>query len=281
MLTLRLRLLILALIASLVIAIVSWPSPAVSSSVQEGKTLAVNGVNIFYREQGKGEALLLLHGGMGTLESWVNQVPEFSKHYRVITPDSRGQGRSTDAVGPLSYHAMAEDMIALMDALQIKQAYVVGWSDGGNIGLDMAINHPKRLKGLVAYGANGAVAGLQSSFTDYLSKASVKDLVNDMGREYLAVSARPDYLPIIADKVRNMWLKEPNFTEMDYKKILAPSLILDGAKEEFIRPEHACEIAAKIPKSRCLMLDGVGHFAMASDTRRFNDTVLHFLKQYP
>ena len=253
---------------------------ASSLSAGVGKTITVNGVNIYYREQGKGDVLLLLHGGMGTLESWSYQVPEFSKYYRVITPDSRGQGRSTDAAGPLTYHDMAEDMIALMDALKIQSAYVVGWSDGGNTGLDMAIHHPQRVKALVAYGANGNVAGLQGSFVDYLTKASVPQLVKDMGSEFLAVSPRPEYLPIIADKVRNMWLKEPNFTQSDYDKIRAPSLILDGLNEEYIRPDHACTMAAQIKGARCQMLDGVGHFAMANDTERFNSLVLSFLAEH-
>lgn len=281
MITIRLRVLLVALLVALAIGAFSWSRTAISSPQLSGKIAAVNGVNIYYREQGKGEPLLLLHGGMGTLESWSHQAPEFSKRYRVITPDSRGQGRSTDGTGPLTYHDMAEDMIALMDKLQVKTAYIVGWSDGGNIGLDMAINHPDRVKALVAYGANGSIAGLQQSFVDYLTKASVDQLVKDMGSEYLAVSPRPEYLPIIANKVRNMWLKEPNFTKTDYEKIRAPSLILDGETEEFILPSHACEIAGQIANSRCLLLSGVGHFAMANDTRRFNQTVLQFLAANP
>ena len=81
--------------------------------------------------------MILLHGGFASADPWkIYQVPAFSQHYQVITPDSRGQGRTTDGEVPLSYHLMAEDMIRLMDYLEINSAYIVGWSDGAIIGID-------------------------------------------------------------------------------------------------------------------------------------------------
>ena len=102
--------------------------------------------------------------------SWFNQVPVFSKQYRLITPDYRGQGRTTNSDTPLSYDLMAEDIVRLMDYLGYDSAYIVGWSDGGTIAIDLAIHHPEHVKALVAYGAKINPNGLTDSYHESNSK---------------------------------------------------------------------------------------------------------------
>ena len=173
---------------------------------------------------------------------------------------------------------MAKDIINLMDKLKIPSAHIVGWSDGGNIGIDMAIHYPERVKKLVAYGANINPAGLQKHFLDYLRTVSPEKMERDNGSEFLALSQHPERLPIIAKKIRNMWLAEPNFSAAELAKITAPTLIMDGEEEELIRPEHAKEIAAAIPNAKLVMLPHVGHYATFKTPKLWNDTVLNFLK---
>lgn len=234
-------------------------------------------ITIYLEEAGKGEPIIFLHGGMGGATSWVNQVEFFSKQYRVITPESRGQARTTDSKAALTCHLMAEDMIRLMEKLKISSAYIVGWSDGGNIGIDMAIHHPDRVKKLVAYGANINPAGLQNHFLEYLRTVSPEKMQRDNGSDYLALSPTPERLPVIAEKIRIMWLAEPKFSAAELAKITTPTLIMDGQQEELIRPDHAKEIAALIPKSRLVMLPKVGHFGMFQASKEWNDAVIKFL----
>src|SRR5207249_683353 len=91
---------------------------------------AVNGIEISYLVYGHGPPLLLMHGGGGRALSLPRQIWDFGRHYRVIAPDARSHGASTDPGDTLSYHVMAEDMIALLDHVRVGRADIVGWSDG-------------------------------------------------------------------------------------------------------------------------------------------------------
>jgi pimeloyl-ACP methyl ester carboxylesterase len=249
-----------------------------ASSSSSGKRIDLGDISMYVEDYGKGQPIIFLHGGLGSANSWAYQVPVFAKEYRVITPESRGQARTTDANLPITYHLMAEDIIRLMDKLNIPAAYIVGWSDGGNIGIDVALNHPSRVKAVVAYGANINPAGLQNHFLDYLRTASPAKMQSDNGSDYLALAPNPKNLPIIAEKIRTMWLTEPNFTPTQLAKITVPALIMDGQQEELIRPDHAAEIAAAIPKAKLVMLPNVGHYAVFKTPELWNKTVMEFLK---
>ncbi|MEP6893827.1 MAG: alpha/beta hydrolase [Gaiellaceae bacterium] len=113
---------------------------------------AVNGLNMYYEDHGEGPALLLLHGGSGSIpEKW---IPFFSPPFRVIAMEQMGHGRTADVTErPFHYHDMAEDTVELMRQLGIARAAIVGYSDGGIIGLDMAIHHPGRVTKLAITGA--------------------------------------------------------------------------------------------------------------------------------
>src|ERR1043165_4967477 len=122
----------------------------------------VNGISLHYEIYGQGPPVLVLHGAGAFLESMHYFISALAPGHTVIAVDSRGQGRSTDSGAPLTYAAMGSDMIQLMDTLRLKQADVVGWSDGGIVGLDMAMKHPGRVRRLVAIGANYDTAGIDA-----------------------------------------------------------------------------------------------------------------------
>ena len=130
------------------------PAPLPAPEAETSGYAKVNGVEIYYTIHGTGEPLILLHGGLGTTEDWGGQIAAFSSKYKVINIASRGHGRSTRDDQAYSYHLMASDVLAVMDVLSIKKAIIVGSSDGGNIGIDIAINNPDRLVKLFAFGAN-------------------------------------------------------------------------------------------------------------------------------
>jgi pimeloyl-ACP methyl ester carboxylesterase len=133
---------------------------AVSSEAHGGQYANINGVRIWYETYGSGPPVLVLHGGTGSLEDMHKQIRALAATRFVVALDSRGHGRSTDSDAPLSYTLMADDMLRLLDHLNIRQTDIVGWSDGGIIGLDLAMHHPERVGRLVAIGANYDVDGL-------------------------------------------------------------------------------------------------------------------------
>src|SRR5882762_7148064 len=95
---------------------------------------------------GSGAPMLIIHGNGGSINNFVMQIPYFSKKYKVILADSRAQGKSVDNTDSLSYEMMADDYAALLTALHIDSANVIGWSDGGIEGLLLAIRHPEKVR---------------------------------------------------------------------------------------------------------------------------------------
>lgn len=253
-------------------------TPTVAATQVITEFAKLNDITMYYASYGEGDPLILLHGALGSGDNFVYQVPEFSKTYRVITPDSRGQGRSTDSDEPLTYHLMAEAVVQLMDYLELQSAFIVGWSDGGNIGLDLAINHPDRVRALVTYGANASPAGLNSNATSFFESASAETLQAELGAEYLTLSATPDYLPVIVEKVRTMVLSEPNFTAEQLATIASPTLIADGSLDQVIDREHVKWIAASIPGAELKLIAGADHYAPRALPVPFNRAVLGFLE---
>jgi len=151
------------------------PTPSLPKPMQSGYAPA-NGVKLWYATFGRGEPVILLHGGLANANYWGHQVRALEGHYRVIVMDSRGHGRSTRNAEPYGYDLMASDVIGLMDFLKINKAAIVGWSDGAIIGLDIAMHHPERVSKLFAFAANSDPSGVvdiakSPVFTAYIARA--------------------------------------------------------------------------------------------------------------
>jgi pimeloyl-ACP methyl ester carboxylesterase len=119
-----------------------------------GKYAEIRGFKMYYEVYGKGEPLLIIHGNGGSIKDFRYQIPYFAKKYQVILADSRAQGKSNNDKDTLSYEMMSDDLNALMDQLKIKNANVIGWSDGGIEGLLLAMRNPDKVKMLAVTGAN-------------------------------------------------------------------------------------------------------------------------------
>jgi CubicO group peptidase (beta-lactamase class C family)/predicted ester cyclase len=242
----------------------------------------VNDITMYYEIHGEGEPLLFLHGGtVAGAESHPDQIPVFAKEYRVIVPDLRGHGRTTDSDQPLSYALIASDLVQLLDHLNIDQAYVVGFSDGGIIGLDLAIHYPERVRKLVAAGANFTVDGLTD---EWLEEIEVFTAVETYPQElaepfYLNIAPDPDHFPVLLEKVREMWLTQPNYTLEELGNITAPTLIIDGGLGEVVRPEHVQEMAEAIPGAKLQLIPDTGHLAPIEKPEEWNEAVIAFLRE--
>lgn len=249
-------------------------APALPEPVQSGMA-PVNDIEMYYATYGDpaNPPLLLLHGGLGNADYFVNQIPAFSEQYYVITADSRGHGRSTMSEQQIGYALMASDVLALLDYLKLDAVNLVGWSDGGIIGLDIAIHHPDRLIRLVAYGANYNPSGVNP---DVATNERFNQYIEMAAGDYARLSPNPDNFETFLNNISNMWATEPNYTEEQMQGITVPTLILDGMQEEAIFPEHDLEMARLIPNADLVLMGGVGHFAMWEKTEDFNDIVLDF-----
>jgi pimeloyl-ACP methyl ester carboxylesterase len=217
-------------------------------NVQAEARVDINGISLYYETYGEGAPVLVLHGGSAFLETMHNQITALADDHFVVAPDSRAHGRTSDADGvPLSYAQMADDMIALMDHLQIDKADIVGWSDGGNIGIDVAIRYPTRVGKLVTYGSNFHTNGLVPDEEGEGINSSPDDPNWEVVRSfYQSVAPNPDHWPVFHGKLMTMWDSQPTFTIGDLGGISSPVLVMAGEFDS-IKETHTREMASSIP----------------------------------
>jgi pimeloyl-ACP methyl ester carboxylesterase len=240
-----------------------------SGKARAGHYANVNGVSIYYETYGAGQPVLVLHGGLGSIEGMSYQIRALAKAHLVVAADSRGQGRSTDTDAPLSYSSMADDMSNLLDQLKIDRADVVGWSDGAIIGLDLAIRYPARVRRLVAISANYNVDGIPQDSTAEIEVPLVPI-------RYRILAKNPAYWPIIYRKVVTMWRTQPNYTLDDLGHIKAPTLIMAG-EFDIIKREHTAQLSKAIPGSQELIIMGATHTVPTDRPETVNHHILDFL----
>ena len=201
---------------------------------------------------------LLIHGGLGNADVWGFQVPELVKSHKVIVADSRGHGRSTRSEQPFGYELMASDYLALLDRLGIDQTALVGWSDGGIIGLDIAIRHPERLSALYAFAANYVPEGVKPTVeTDPTFGAYIERMAAD----YTRLSPTPDEFDAFVEQISQMWATQPHYTKDELRAIPVRTVVFDGDHDEAIKREHTAKMAEPIPEAKLVIMKDPSHFA--------------------
>jgi pimeloyl-ACP methyl ester carboxylesterase len=236
-----------------------------------GKYYNIRGFKMYCEVYGKGQPLLIIHGNGGSINNFVYQIPFFSKKYKVIIADSRAQGKSADSGDSLSYEMMADDYAALLDAMKIDSAYVIGWSDGGINALLLAIRHPEKVKKLASTGAN-----LVPDTT-----AVPQEVWDMVFPEYNSLKAKSskNVQEKNSYKLLRLLVEQPHISLSDLKKISCPTLII-GGDHDVIKPEHTLLIAQNIPRSYLWILPNSGHSTPVVYRDDFNKTVDKFFSAH-
>jgi pimeloyl-ACP methyl ester carboxylesterase len=232
------------------------------------------GARIWYETYGSGSPVILLHGGLGQSGNWGYQVPELvSSGHRAVLIDSRGHGRSTRDLRPFTYELMASDVLAVMDALHLENAAVVGWSDGACTGLVLARQAPARIAGVFYFACNMDPSGTKPfELTPTIQRCLARHI-----RDYAELSATPDQFQAFAEAVQQMQRTEPNYSPRDLAEIHVPIAIVQSEHDEFIKLEHAEYLARSIPGAELILLPGVSHFAPLQRPEQFNGVMRAFL----
>jgi pimeloyl-ACP methyl ester carboxylesterase len=236
-----------------------------------GKYADIRGFKMYYETYGKGEPLLIIHGNGGSINNFVYQIPYFAKNYQVIIADSRAQGKSIDHTDSLSYEMITDDLNALLDKLNLKQCYVIGWSDGGIEGLMLAIHHPDKVKKLAVTGANlwPDTSAVDPFVYNYALKLNLK------GQD--TIKKIKNVTPEMKNQLKLLHLLtyEPHIKLDDVKKITCPTLVI-GGDHDVIRTKHTMLIAKTIPNSYLWILPNSGHSTPIYYKDLFNQVVGDF-----
>jgi pimeloyl-ACP methyl ester carboxylesterase len=240
------------------------------SNAAAGNYYSVRGIRLYVEQYGQGKPLLLIHGNGGSISSMASIIPYFSKHYKVIAVDSRAQGKSKDDSDTLSFEMMADDNAALLNTLHLDSAYVIGWSDGGIVALELAMRHPDKVIKLASSGAN--------LWPD--STAILPSLWKDDKKYYDSTHSKV----FTTDKEKNDWKLfmldwlQPNIPLSALQRIVCPALIISG-DHDLIRLEHTLKIYQNIPKANLWIVPNSSHGTLIDHPDEFTKTVDDFFQK--
>lgn len=236
-----------------------------------GKYYNIRGFKMYCEIYGTGKPLLMIHGNNGSINAFENNIPYFAKRYKVIVADSRSQGKSVDPQDSLSFEMMADDEAALLNALHIDSAYIVGWSDGGIIALLLAMRHPEKVIKLLATGANlwPDSTDIDIFPSDYKNEKKQFDTTNT--KNLVTPKLKNDWKMFLLD-----WL-QPNISLSSLQSIKCPSLIICG-DHDVIKIEHTVLIYQNIPHAYLWVVPNSSHSTFRDHRDEFDEQINEFFK---
>jgi len=245
--------------------------------VSENGAYVDAGVRTYYESHGEGEPLLLLHGGLCTIETFSGQMPELAKRFRVILPERRGHGRTADVDGPITYEAMARDTVAFMEALGIGSAHLVGYSDGAIVGMLVAMRRPDLVRRLVSISGNFDCDGLTDEGRAFLESMQPDTFIPMLVDMYKKTSPDgPEHWPVVFEKVRRMALNEPKISPAELGSIKARTLVMT-ADRDLMTLEHTVALFRAVPGAQLCIVPGTTHALLFEKPAVVNAAVLAFL----
>lgn len=215
--------------------------------------ITVNGVRLWYEDRGEGRPLLLVHGNGESSEIFDRVIPALAEHFRVIAVDSRCHGRSQDPAA-ITYDLMARDLIDLIRTLGLHRPIFYGFSDGGIVGLLIAMKEPELLGKLIVSGANLNPGGLR-----WITRLGIR-------LEHMRYPS----------KLTGLMLREPDISPEALGKIQVPTVVLAGSRD-VVKPGHTRLIARSIPGSTLRILPGEGHGSYIIHSPKLYDILKPYL----
>ncbi|MBO0936322.1 alpha/beta hydrolase [Fibrella sp. HMF5335] len=239
------------------------------NNAKVGKYYAVNRVKLYVEEYGAGKPLLLIHGNGGSLNDFSKTIPYFAKSRRVIAVDSRAHGKSVDPGDSLSFEMMADDFAALLTTMKVDSADVIGWSDGGINALLLALRHPRKVRRLVATGAN--ITPDSTALVPSLWKQQQKAYTQNRDKVLTTAKEKNDWKVFVLDVL------QPNIPFTALQAVRCPSLIVAGDRDVIVA-QHTVAIFQHIPHAQLWILPDSGHATLIDHADEFNRKVDQFFK---
>lgn len=244
-----------------------------------GRFADIDDIKIHYKVYGKGDPVIMLHGSLESMNDWQRQVPEFSRRYQVITMDNRGHGMSTFSDRKMDYALMAEDVLKLMNVLKIDSAHIVGFGDGGIMGLYLAINHPEKVRKLVAIGANYKV-DTTAVYGQVLNKVKAWD--DDKMSQFVRANFKGyqnfNQITQFTQRMKTMLLTEPNLSLNNLKEIKCPVLFMAG-DHDIIKIAHTNEMFENVKYGNLCIIPGSKHYPHKEKANIVNPIIFDFLNK--
>ena len=261
------------------------------SQSNQGAYVQANGLHMYYETYGEGIPIILLHGGLETCQMWAPIIPLLSKSYKVFTPDTRGHGRTDNLSGKFSYSLMAEDIVQFIDALGLKDPLMVGYSDGGETILHMAMAYPGLARGYMIGAIFNSITvewrqmmqgflGLEGSGIVDIERLmqTNADFVQSLEEKH-DVYHEPGYWKSLLIQVSQAWWEPPVRSQADFVAITDPILFWCGDRDVFCPPEQTIEMYRMVNKAELAIIPNADHFTMAGQFEIAAMILLNFIKR--
>ena len=233
----------LALAASIAQAATGKQPPKKASTKTKSGHVEINGIHYYYELHGKGEPLLLLHGGLGSIDMFGPNLATLAEHRQVIAVDLQGHGRTTLGDRPIRMTDLGDDMAGILEKLGYPQVDVLGYSMGGAVALRLAIQHPSAVRRLVAVSAGFSQEGFYPELLPMQAQvgAAMAPQMKEtpMYKSYMAVAPDPAAFPKLLDRMGE-WMRTPYNWSEDVKTLKMPVMLIYGDSDMY-RPEHIVE----------------------------------------
>ena len=244
----------------------------------------LNDLNMYYEVHGQGVPLILIHGGLTTSSSWAAYLPELSKHFQVVTPDIRGHGKSKNPSDTISFRTLADDIAALVKYLELESPFVCGYSDGGNICVELGMNYPGLAR---AYVVGATYYEYSENLLNVLASFGIDEKGN-VDFEGLMANA-PDFAGylqqihemdwrVLFQQLATMYTTPLNYSAEDFAKFVDPALLVVGDRDVMIPLEEVVSMYRSLPNAALTVVPNADHEFVETAPEKFTNIILDFFK---
>lgn len=235
----------------------------------------VNGINMYYEIHGEGKPLVLIHGGGSTITtSFGTIIPMLAKYYKVIAMELQAHGHTNDRDAPESFEQDADDVAVLLNHLHITNAFIFGFSNGGNTAIQIANRHPQLVSKLILGSTFYKTEGFLPGFFEGMKEATIDAMPQALKDAFLAINLSHEKLLNMFNKDKGRMLQFKDWNDEMLTSIKVPTLIISGDKDVIV-PEHAVEMSKKIPDCRLMILPAIhGAYMGAAESPEANEKII-------
>ncbi len=247
----------------------------------------VNSVSLYVKEQGEGVPIVLVHGGTVSSVTWSKSIDLLAEYHHVVVFDSRGHGASTNPSGELTYEVIADDTAALIAELGLEAPVVGGWSDGGQVALELGLRHPGVARALIP---GGAMHDFGPAFHRVTTQLFCLDANGKADFDALEASDSPiaGYLKgmhtttptqwqDVAQQSADMWLGYSGLNADKLARVNEPCLVIAGDRDNLIPLQQTIDIFEWLPNAELAILPGQDHGQPLSSPAKFMAAIIEYV----
>src|SRR6188768_2544876 len=245
----------------------------------------VNGLKMYYEIHGEGAPLVLIHGGGSTIQTSFSKIlPLLAQQYKVIAVELQAHGHTSDRDSVESFEQDANDVVGLLEYLKINKAHFLGFSNGGNTAMQIAIRHSSLVNKLVIISSFYKREGMMAGFFEGMQQASLENMPALLKTYYLQINNDQEGLQTMFNKDKERMLHFKDWKDEDLAAIKNPSLIISGDKD-VVTAEHTVKMSQIIPNAQLLILPGthgsfIGEVCSIEEGSKMPETTVTIITEF-